>query len=168
MRSKLKYQWYAIYTRPRHEKKLSLKLSEKGIENYCPLVTTIKQWSDRKKKVEEPLFRSYIFVYVSEKEYYNAVSTKGAVRYVIFEGKAAPIRNEEIENIKKVINNKIDFNVSSEQFKIGQKVKIEYGALRGTYGEIISYSGKKYLLLRIKNIGYSLMIKIAPEMLKAV
>ncbi len=168
MKNKLQYKWYAVYTRPRHEKKLSLALTEKKIENYCPIIEKIKQWSDRKKKVKEPLFRSYLFVRVSEKEYYNAINTKGAVRYVSFGGKAAPIRDEQIENIKKVLQNKLDFNISSKRFDIGQHVEIEHGQLRGTKGEIISYLGKKYLLLRIENIGYSLMVKISPKMLKTV
>lgn len=162
----LKYKWYVIYTLPRHEKKLSLALTIKGITNYCPTIKTIKQWSDRKKKVEEPLFRSYVFVNVSEKEYYDAIGTKGAVKYVSFGGKATPVRDEQIENIKSILSQNIDFKASTEQFKKGQKVEIEYGPMQGTKGEIISYSGKKYLILRIENIGYSLLVKIPPANVK--
>lgn len=168
MKTKPKYKWFAVYTKARHEKKTSLELDRKGITNYCPLITTVKQWSDRKKKVKEPLFKSYIFVNVSEKEYYDAINTQGAVKYIAFGGKAAPIRDEEIENIKKLLDNNIDFSVSSEPFEIGQHVEIEYGPLQGTKGEIVSYSGKKYLLLRIGNIAYSLLVKVPAAKLKSI
>ncbi len=168
MTADLTYKWYAVYTKPRHEKKLSLELTKKGITNYCPLITTVKQWSDRKKTVEEPLFKSYIFVNVSEEEYYNTLNTTGAVKYVSFGGKASPMRDEQIEAIKRVLENKIDFTVSSEAFEIGQKVEVDYGALQGTKGEIVSYSGNNYLLLRIDNIGYSLLVKVPATKLKSV
>jgi len=164
----LKYKWYAVYTKPRHEKKLSAELSKKGITNYCPLIKTVKQWSDRKKTVEEPLFKSYIFVNVSEKEYYNAINSFGAVKYITFGGKATPIRDEQIENIKKVLDHNVDFSVSAEKFELGQHVEVEYGPLQGTKGEIVSYSGKNYLLLRIENIGYSLLLKVPATRLKSV
>jgi len=168
MSADLTYKWYAVYTKPRHEKKLALELSKKGITNYCPLITTVKQWSDRKKKVEEALFKSYIFVNVSEEEYYKAINTTGAVKYVSFGGKASPVPDEQIEAVKKILEHRIDFTLSSESFEIGQQVEVAYGALQGIRGEIVSYSGKNYLLLRIENIGYSLLVKVPASELKSV
>jgi transcription antitermination factor NusG len=132
------------------------------------LVTTLKQWSDRKKKVEEVLFKSYIFVYVSEKEYYNALKFPGAVRYVNIEGKAAKIPENQIDAIKNMINNQVDYSISSDYFKKGEQVEIINGPLLGAKGEIVSISGKKKLLIRIEQIGYSLVVHVSPDSIKVV
>lgn len=159
---RLEYKWYAIYTKPRNEKKIAKELTKKGIENYCPLVKTLRQWSDRKKKVEVPLINSYIFVKVSEKEYYNALNTPGVVKYVTFSGKTAPIRDSQIEAIRIMLDNNLEYELRTERFKKGQEVEIAYGALSGMKGEIIEFSGKNHLLIRIENIGYSLVVNV-PE-----
>jgi len=83
--------WYAVYTRSRTEKQTQELLLRSGIEVYLPLVKNLKQWSDRKKWVEEPLFRSYLFVHISPAEYYDVLNIPGAVRYITFEGKAVAI-----------------------------------------------------------------------------
>ena len=98
---KRNYRWYAIYTRSRSEKKLYKELLDKGVESYLPLKKELRVWSDRKKWVESPLFTSYVFVKVSEREYYDAISSHWAVRYVCFEGRAVPIPDSQIESLKK-------------------------------------------------------------------
>jgi transcription antitermination factor NusG len=92
--------WYALYTNPRSEKRAHAELISKGIDSYLPLQRTLKQWSDRKKWVEEPLFRSYLFVYIPQNQYFEVLNTPGVVRYVTFEGKAVPIPPKQIEAIK--------------------------------------------------------------------
>jgi transcription antitermination factor NusG len=101
--NRLTYNWHALYTRSRHEKRVYDELIYDEIEAYLPLHTVIKQWSDRKKKVEEPMIRSYVFVKISEKEYYNVLNIPAAVRYVTFEGKAAPIPEWQIDVMKKAL-----------------------------------------------------------------
>ena len=91
--------WYAVYTRSRSEKSLMELLKEKGIEAYVPLRKVIHQWSDRKRLVEEPLIRSYCFVKVSNKDYYEVLNTQGAVRYIWFSGKAASIPERQIDTL---------------------------------------------------------------------
>jgi len=160
------FQWHVIYTRSRQEKKLAKVFDEKGIRYYLPLIKTLKQWSDRKKMVEEVLFKSYIFVYVSENEYYKALQNPGAVKYVSIEGKAVKLTENQIDTIKKTIENKLEFDISTEFFKKGGMVIVESGPLKGATGEIISMSGKKKLLIRINEIGYSLVVHISPIDLK--
>ena len=94
------YQWYAVYTRPRWEKKVAAVLTEKNIINYCPLNKVEHQWRDRKKIVLEPLFTSYVFIRVSAKEHVEVLQTDGVLHYVNWLGKPAVIRDHEIEIIK--------------------------------------------------------------------
>lgn len=158
--SPLVYQWYALYTRSRQEKKVYKELQYLGHEAYLPLETRIRQWSDRKKKVEEPMIRSYVFVKSSEKEYYDIINIAGAVRYVTFEGKAAPIPEWQIEAMRKMADYNAPHYYSGEHFVKGEKVIIEAGPLKGYEGEVIKDNkGKHKLIIRIENIGYSMVVE---------
>ena len=75
-------KWYAVYTKPKWEKKVAHLLLKKEIENYCPVKTSIKQWADRKKAIVEPLFPSYVFVRISKQEYVRVLETEGVVSYI--------------------------------------------------------------------------------------
>lgn len=156
---KLVYNWYALYTKSRQEKKVFQELSNMEIEAYLPLETIIRQWSDRKKKVKEPMIRSYVFVKTSELEYYDILNTTGAVRYVSFEGKAAAIPEWQIEAMKNMLDHKLPHHYSAEQFYKGESIKITEGALKGCEGEIVNDSaGKQKVIIRIANIGFSLVV----------
>lgn len=156
----LVYNWYALYTKSRQEKKVYQELTNQNIEAYLPLQTKIKQWSDRKKKVQEPMIRSYVFVKSSEKEYYDILNTVGAVRYVSFEGKAAAIPEWQIEAMRKMLDNNLSHQYSDERFVKGEQIKITEGPLKGFEGEVVVNSdGKQKVIIRISNIGYSLIIK---------
>src|SRR5512139_711107 len=100
--------WYAIYTRPHHEKKIADKLHQNHIEAYLPLRTTLKQWSDRKKKVSVPLFSCYLFVRIKPVEYFRVLNVPGVVRYVTFEGKAVPIPDAQILLIKNLLEYELE------------------------------------------------------------
>jgi len=161
MNFQTKYQWYAIYTRSRYEKKLFKLLQQKDIECYLPLKVESKQWSDRVKKVEEPLLKGYLFVKVSNKEYYEALNTLGAVRYVTFNGKAAPIPEKQIEDLKLFLehyNQKLD--VTMENLERGEKVEIKVGVLQGVQGEIVELRGKSRIVLRFSELGYCVHTEI--------
>jgi transcription antitermination factor NusG len=99
----LEKNWYAIYTRPRWEKKVAAALTLKQINNYCPVNTVLKQWSDRKKLVEEPLFSSYVFVRVAQDEMLKVIQTEGVLNFVRWLNKPAVIKNAEIELIRKYL-----------------------------------------------------------------
>ena len=118
--------WFALYTRPKNEKKVTEQLVKLGIEVYCPLVTQVKQWSDRKKKVETPLISSYVFVHIEEKDRNKVFEAFGVVRYLFWLGKPAVIRDEEIyllkDSLKEVIST---FEIS--EIKPGDVMNISRG-----------------------------------------
>ena len=92
--------WFAIYTRPKNEKKVVAGLEKIGIEVYCPMVKQVKQWSDRKKKVEVPLINSYVFVNIEESDRNVVFEIPGVVRYLFWLGKPAVIQEQEIEVLR--------------------------------------------------------------------
>ena len=99
----LERHWHALYVRSRSEKKVLSQLEEMGVEAYLPLVTKVKQWSDRRMKVQEPLFRSYVFVFSNEKEYIPILNVYGVVKFVTFERKAVIVPENQILAIKKFV-----------------------------------------------------------------
>src|SRR5688500_12930175 len=114
-------RWYALYTRPRWEKKVADLLNSKQIEHYCPLQQIERAWSDRKKIVLEPLFKSYVLVRLAPKAHIPVLQTDGVVNFITFQGKPAIIRDEEIETVKQFLTDyehvtveKIDLNVNDE------------------------------------------------------
>jgi transcription antitermination factor NusG len=154
--------WLVIYTTPRAEKKVNERLRERGIETYLPLYKTIRQWSDRKKKVELPLFNSYIFVCVSESERIKVLQTDGVVRFLYFLGKPAVVRDKEIEAIRLFLHETEGLKIKVE---VGQKVEIASGPMEGIYGEVIRI-GKDKLLLRIEELAMSLVAEVDRGMVK--
>jgi transcription antitermination factor NusG len=155
-----KKNWYALYTKSRAEKKVLKEFEYLGIEAYLPLRKTMKQWSDRKKKVEEPVIKSYIFVHIEENKRYDVFKADGVVNFVHFEGKPAVIRDQDIKAFQQLVDQNIDFEVTSEHLTKGQKVKITFGDLRNVEGEITEILGKKQIAIHIDQIGFSLIVKI--------
>src|SRR5580698_5536039 len=105
-------KWYVIYTKPRWEKKVYSRLREKGLESYCPLNKVRKKWSDRLKIVEEPLFKSYVFIHISEEDIPQVRMVNGVLNFVYWLGKPAIVRTTEIESIKKFLNEYDDVEVA--------------------------------------------------------
>jgi len=143
--------WYAVYTRPKNEKKVTEQLVKLGIEVYCPLVTQVKQWSDRKKKVETPLISSYVFVNLEEKERDKVFEAFGVVRYLFWLGKPAVIRDEEIfllkDSLKEVIST---FEIS--EIKPGDVMNISRGPFQGKEGVVKAVEKNKIQLI-LKELG---------------
>lgn len=158
-------KWYAIYTKPRAEKKVFEEIKKHNIEAYLPLKKEVRQWKDRLKKVEVPLFNSYVFVKVDDKEYYELprYNIQGFLRYVTIGGKKVEVREKEINTIKKLLNNDVDIEVSGESFEIGEKVKIIRGTLRGLTGKLVEVRGKKKFLIRIESLKTNLLVEINKE-----
>lgn len=166
---KANYQWYAIYTRANGEKKLLSNLAEKKIECYLPLKKTLKCWSDRKKWVEEPLFRCYIFVKVSYKEFFTALNTPGVVCYVSFGGKAQPIPEAQISNIKTFLTQgDHEVTLTYERIQKGVTVEVLHGSLKGVKGEVINICGQTRLVMRIDSMNCSLYANISKEEVKVL
>ena len=158
--TKHKSIWYVLYTKPKNEKKVFELLSTKGIECYCPTSRMLKQWSDRKKWVEEPLFKSYIFVksYGSPLEKISILQTPGVVRFLYWLGKEAEVKQSEIEVIQKFLGAYTSVEVIS--FEAGQRLKIKDGTLKGIDG-IVSYQTDKEVVLKVEKLGMSLVARVS-------
>ena len=152
--------WFAIYTKPRNEKKIAEMLNEKGIEQYLPLKKSVKQWSDRRKMVDEPMFSSYIFVCIRENEHLSVLQTPGVIRFVSFERKKVPVRNVQIEAIRKYEKTGEEFIRNQEEFKPGKKVRVIRGDLKGLEGRLTEISGKQRVKVELDAIGQSIFIKL--------
>lgn len=159
-------QWYAIYTRSRAEKKVLLELTKKSIETYLPLQKQLKQWSDRKKLVEEPLISGYIFVKVYNRDFIKVLNTSGVVKFVSFSGRPAFVRESEIEVIKKLLSSETNLTLVQENLLGGDLIEITQGTLAGIQGELVDYKGKKNVVVKIGEIGYSLMLTVPLDYLK--
>ena len=150
--------WYVVYTKPKWEKKVADKLNQLGIECYCPLVTQIKQWSDRKKKVEMPLFNSYVFVQLTDSERNLVFQVQGVVRYLFWLGKPAIVKDQEIEIIKKSLKAPNLSDVSVSVIQVGDKIKLESGAF-SNQNAIVQEVSKNYYVLVLETLGCVLKMK---------
>jgi transcriptional antiterminator RfaH len=144
-------RWVALYTRPRHEKQVAAQLSEKKIHHYLPLVRIQRQWSDRKKWVEEPLFRSYLFVLGDAMARYRAVQTYGTVGLVKFGDEAAVVRDEEIETIRRLLREGVTLE-SCEMPRCGDEVEIRQGPFSGFRGVLEEIQNGQRMVIRIPSI----------------
>ena len=148
--------WFAIYTRPKNEKKVTEQLIKLGIDAYCPMVTQIKQWSDRKKKVESPLISSYVFVNLAEKERNTVFEVHGIVRYLYWLGKPAIIHDHEIALLKDSLKG-ILTSVEVEGIQPGDSLTITKGPFQGKEG-IVSQVEKNKIRLVLKELGVLITI----------
>ena len=154
--------WHALYVRSRAEKKVYDQLVDQGYEAYLPLITRVKQWSDRKKKVEEPLFKSYVFVRNNERQHYFVLGVYGVVRFVTFEHEAVVVPEKQILAIKKYIDNPVENeeDLKNIDLKEGQLVRITNGPMQGLTGRLISVKSKRRLLVNIDVVGQSIPVSL--------
>jgi transcription elongation factor/antiterminator RfaH len=152
--------WYAIYTKSRNEKRVSELLTQQGIENYLPLMKKIRIWSDRKKTVEMPLFSSYIFVNIDEKDYYECLKTQGVVKFVSFERKRVVVPAFQIEAIRKYVETGEELIPNENDFTIGKRVKVIRGGMKGLEGRLTEVLGKQRVKVEIESIQQSLFLQI--------
>ena len=159
-------QWYAIYTRPRAEKRVYSYLQEQGIEAFLPIQKSLRIWSDRKKMVEVPLFTSYVFVKVDSKEHYYVLKTFGVVKYICFEGRAVAIPQSQIDNLFLLVNSDAELEATSRKFLKGQNVEVVLGSLKGLTGELVKTGRKNRVLVRIDHLEQNLLVNIPISYLK--
>ncbi len=156
-------KWYVVYTKSRSEKKINERLEKIGIETYLPLIKTLRQWSDRKKKVEIPLINSYIFVKANKLNYTSILNTEGVINFIKFENKHASIPDNQINNLKILMQDSNDITVSNNEFIKGEKIKIEFGKFKGYNGEIKELKGKHKLIVYIQALNTSFSLEISVE-----
>lgn len=158
--------WYVLYTKPRNEKKTAQLLEAKNIEVYCPLHETLRQWSDRKKKVTEPLFKSYIFVHLKdyEREQVSVLTTPGAVRFLWWLGKPGIVRDEEIVQIRQFLNDYKGLNMSVN-IQPGEEVMITDGPLKEQKGKLIQIRNNK-AILQLDSLGWNVVAELPAQYLQ--
>ena len=161
-------KWFAIYVKSRSEKKVLKLLEDIGVESFLPLITRVKQWSDRKKKVEEPLFRSYLFVNIPLSDYYTVLNVNGVVKFITFEKKPVPIPDNQIIAIKEYLNDTELHSIDYEDFKEGELVRIKSGQMKDLVGRFIKINGKHRVIIDIEAVGQSIPINIARSNVEAV
>ena len=161
-------RWFAVYVKSRSEKKVFKLLEDIGIESFLPLITRVKQWSDRKKKVEEPLFRSYLFVNIPLSDYYTVLNVNGVVKFITFEKKPVPVPNNQIIAIKEYLNDTELHSIDYEDFKEGELVRIKSGQMKDLIGRFIKINGKHRVIIDIEAVGQSIPINIARSNVEAV
>jgi transcriptional antiterminator RfaH len=160
-----KHKWYPVYTNPRAEKKACEALLNKGIEAYLPLRRQLKQWSDRKKWVEEPFIKSYLFVHIAEHEQAAVLMTRGIARFIYFGSKIAAMPDRQIDDLKLLMTSSLELEVTEENLLPGEKIILKAGPLKGMTGEIISYRSQKQLVLRLESIGCSVIVHVAASLI---
>ncbi len=147
--------WYVVYTRPRWEKKVAAALAEKGIVHYCPLNKVQKQWSDRKKIVMEPLFKGYVFVQVEADQKWDIKQVDGILNYVYWLGKPALVRDEEIDTIRKFLQEFSDVEVVNASIDANDTVVVKQGVLMNYKGIVLEVIGNK-ARVKIESMGVGL------------
>ena len=152
------YRWYPVYTRSRAEKKANEELNRKGIQTYLPLKKEVKHWSDRKKIVEEPLIKSYLFAYISAREYAEVLMTNGVARFIYFSSQVASIPDQQIHDLKLLLATDADLELIDYDIKPGESVLIKAGPFKGIIAELVSLQNKQRIILRLQNMGYSINI----------
>lgn len=153
------YGWLVIYAKSKHEKKVHKELQKKGIESFLPLVGTVKQWSDRKKKVHEPLFPGYVFANIKSKmDFYNALTDDSAFAYVRIGKELGRVTDKEIDQLKLLVGEELleDVQVNAELPSVGDKVIIEHGELSGLECEVYSINNKNKVSVWIKSINQNI------------
>ena len=151
--------WNVLYTKSKTEKKVFERLSNLGIHAYCPCQRTLKKWSDRKKWVNEPVFKSYIFVKSpdSELQKLEILNTSGVVRFLYWLGQPAQVRQVEIDAIRSFLGE--HQSVESVSFDVGLKLNVNQGVLKGSKG-VVLYQTKNEVVLRIEKLGMSLVARL--------
>jgi len=150
-------KWFVVYTKPQQELKVAEQLSAMGIINYCPKITLIKQYSDRKKKVTKPLLSSYVMVELEEKERNKVFACSGIVRYLFFLGKPATVPACEITLMQNYLNGFYnDFKATT--LSVGDSHTITQGLFSGVTGKVVETNNTK-VKLELASLGIRITLK---------
>lgn len=160
-------KWYAVYTKPRWEKKVAELLTKRRVENFCPLNKVVRQWADRRKTIFEPLFTSYVFVRATEQEHLAIKQTDGVLNLVYWLGSPAIIRDEEIEAIKNFLHVHTDVRLEKIAVNISDRVRITDGVLVHREGEVLEVKNKTVKLF-LPSLGYTILAEVAKDKIEVL
>ena len=167
MNPESKQQWFALYTRSKWEKKVSETLAKKKLEVYCPVTKAPRQWYDRKKVATEPLFSSYVFVYASPAEQAKIKDIDGVVNFVHWLNQPAVIRQEEIDMIKRFLNEYDHVTLERTSVNLNDRVRIINGPLMMWEGNVVEIKTNT-IKLALPSLGYTLVAEIRRENIEPV
>ena len=160
--------WYAVYVCSRHEKKVYHLFVEKGIESSLPLIKTTRKWSDRKKKVEMPLFRGYVFIKIDiGKDKLNILQTDGVVKLIGIRNKPSRILDEEIHWVHMMVE-KSDTVQNEKEIPEGQKVRVTVGPFKGVEGVVVRAGNQYRLVVVIESIMQAVSVEIRSNYLEKI
>lgn len=165
------HKWYAIYTRSRFEKRVEAMLKEQGITVYLPLTQVFRRWSDRMKRVQVPLFNSYLFVksnHSDQKHYYNILQTPGVVRFITFEGQPVPVPDHQIDALQRLSAQGFEMAPVEKPLKPGTPVEIKQGPLKGIRGEVIHTGKNQILIIRLDVLDKNVQVSLPAGLAEAV
>jgi transcriptional antiterminator RfaH len=158
--------WYLIYTFPRHEKRVIQQLQENDVESFFPTYKTVRQWHDRKRIIESPLFPSYVFVKLRNiEDFYYGQHISGVANYVRFGKQLARMDQKTIDQISLVARHGEGLWVSEEQFRPGQQVVITKGPLCGLSCEVVHANETRKILVRVDLLQRNILIHFESEYL---
>ena len=161
--------WYVIYTKPRHEKKVHSCLAEKNLNSFLPTKKVLRIWHDRKKYVDEPLFPSYIFIYLNDlNNYYEGINADGSLYYVKTGKEIARINESVVNNIRLVTDGAEEVEVSDKRFQPGEQLYISKGPLTGLSCEVVKSDNKNKLLVRIDLLQRNILLTLPVEQVIAI
>lgn len=158
--------WYAVYVRSRYEKKVHQWLLEREVESFLPLLDTWKQWSDRKKKVSEPLFRGYVFVRIDmRKDHIRVLDTEGVVRFIGIGKTPSVIVHRDIDWLKQLVREPDAIHCCVDALPLGRKVRVLAGPFKDFEGVVVRHGGAERLVVFFESIMQGVEISIFPELL---
>ena len=147
-------RWYAVYTAPRAEKKVSERFKLEGIDHYLPIQKVKRRWSDRIKEVEVPVVNGYIFVHIPVSDYQKVIHVYGALQFVREGGMPVAIPDNQLERLRFMVDHAEEpVEYSQDSFEHGESIRICKGPLEGMMGELLEMKGKHKVLIRLERFG---------------
>ena len=152
--------WYVLYTKPRWERRIASRLEDLGLESYCPLNRVERKWSDRRKILFEPLFRNYVFVRLGSEDFIKPLEISGVFRYVCRLKKPAPVRDSEIEAIRRFLYEYRSVKLEKINVGVNDAIEILYGPFMEKTGKVTQVNDN-YVKVMIRSLGYSLIATVS-------
>lgn len=159
--------WYAVYTRPNQEKKVAEQMALKGMVVYCPLQKVLRQWSDRKKVLEVPAFKGYVFVQIHDEIRWQVLATQGVLNFVCHNGKPARIPPSEIDTVRRFFQDLESSVLDETDIRVSDVARVYSGVLMGLEGQVVDIQ-HRYAILSIPTLGLQMQVKVPKENVQLV
>jgi transcription antitermination factor NusG len=160
-------RWFALYTSYKREKIVRKLLSAKGIEVYLPIQKVTRRYVRKIKHLELPLISCYVFVKITKAEYIKVLETEHVLKFIRFSNNLLSIPEAEIQLMKRIIGEQLDFTIEPAVFAIGETVEVIAGALTGLEGKLVAQEGRQSFIVELTNIGYQFRMAIDPTLLRS-